>query len=158
MLLTTRINPADQQRYLLIVMVYDQSKRVWRLPGIECCGVPDSKLADRLNQNLQLNMEVKDLHNLNRSYAHGEDEVFIVGDETCRGLYYLDGVATPDLIYEFPECFNAETMEQRVNQFQSSLINNEENEHFFEVTKVCLVDCRAILNWMVFNNPEILLG
>ncbi|WP_461537156.1 NUDIX domain-containing protein [Spongorhabdus nitratireducens] len=138
-------------------MVYDQHQGLWRLPG----GVLQpadqfhvNTAAREVLEELKISLNLEDLTNLNRSYTYDDHTVYITGDETCRGLFFLspDQIHEPNPQYRFPKLFDPNQLEQQVKEAQSLLPVDASSQALHEVTQVSLIDIRTLRNWFNFND------
>ncbi|WP_461536958.1 hypothetical protein [Spongorhabdus nitratireducens] len=156
-MLTTRLNPVSQEKELMVVMAYDVNQKALRLPGgvmKPADGVHVNTAAREMLEELKLNFNVKDLTNLNRTYTYDDHTVYVVGDDTCHGLFFLDGVHTPDPDYLFPEKFEKLSLDRRIKQAQARFPMNAANHELHEIKQVCLVEVKKIHRWIMTNNLQ----
>ncbi|WP_461536456.1 hypothetical protein [Spongorhabdus nitratireducens] len=155
MMLTTRFNPADDERQLFVVMVYDQYRQLWRLPGGDLKHDGEyhvNVVAREIMEELKICYGFPDLTNLNRTITYDGHTVYLMGDETCRGVFFWDGVCSVDPTYSFPLKFTAEEIESKIILEQDLNPLGPENKIYHEVIKVTLVPVRRLCGWL-HENP-----
>ncbi|WP_461536957.1 NUDIX hydrolase [Spongorhabdus nitratireducens] len=154
LMLTTRIDVEENKTDLMVVLVYDENKKVWRLPGgsmkAEDGGYHFNTAIRKVREELKLDFSFNDITNLNRSYTDGTHTVYAVGDETCRGLFFLDGKKVPIQGYVYPATFISEKIEESIQTVQA--LESPASPELHAVKQVVLVEIGRILTWLKTND------
>ncbi|WP_461537082.1 hypothetical protein [Spongorhabdus nitratireducens] len=154
LLLTTQQHAPAYQKELFAVIVFDQRTGVWRIPG-GSIRPSDSNMhvnaaSREVSEELHQSFNIYDLTNLNRSYTYNNKTVYVVGDNTCKGLFFLAEGKLPRKEYAFPEKFSADKLLEQIQTAQAMIPNTTACCH--EVTDVKLVRLGLLRAWLAHNN------
>ncbi|WP_461534830.1 hypothetical protein [Spongorhabdus nitratireducens] len=108
--------------------------------------------ARKLQEELGLNFGLGDLINLNRSYTHNNHTVYVMGDKTSRGLFFLSGTRLPAEGYRYPERFDAPRLRVTVQNRLVDLADTPQNRPFRRIADIRLLKLKVIREWLEANN------
>ncbi|WP_461534831.1 NUDIX hydrolase [Spongorhabdus nitratireducens] len=155
-MITTRQFPPAKVKQLMVVLAYDKTKNLWLLPGGQMSAKDNGALpntaARETGEELHRLYDINDLTNLNRSYYFGQHIVYVFGDKTCKGLFFLDGTNKPKRGYKYPSEFKEVELKKTIQTAQSKIPNIPANSHKLEVNDVKLFKIKTILAWLGNNN------